>query len=118
VQAVALNVDEFVIYAPAPDILNVLEFAVNVPVFWMYSVLFPSVMVHDADIVNVPELLIYAPVPEPVKLTAPPVNVKVPVFLIKFVEPLQVKVVVAPVTVPPFVSEQVLFIVNVEPALN
>jgi len=42
--------------------LMVLAFAVNVPVFLMYSVLLPSVTVHDEATVIVPELLIYPPV--------------------------------------------------------
>ena len=55
---VALNVLVFKVYAPDPDMLMVLDVAVNVPELLRYSPVLPKVSVQDDEMVNVPELVI------------------------------------------------------------
>ena len=55
---VALNVAVFKVYAPDPDMLMVLDVAVNVPELLRYSPVLPKVSVQDDEMVNVPELVI------------------------------------------------------------
>jgi hypothetical protein len=88
------------------------------PEFCKYSELLPNVRVHEEDIVKIFVFLKYPPVPPDVKLILPPVLVKEPELLIKLFVPCSVKAVLAAVTVPELVNEQLLLNVTVALELN